>query len=53
METTIYQIIDTKTGKQVGKDYTYPQRNRARNRANKLDLEYGAFRYTVRPVFTR
>lgn len=51
MQNTIYKIIDMKTGEQIGKDYTYSQRKRARNRADKLDLEYGAYRYSVRPVF--
>lgn len=51
MTNTIYKIIDGKTGEQIGKDYTYAQRNRARNRADKLDLEYGAYRYSVKPVF--
>lgn len=50
MENTIYQLIDTQTGKVLG-TYTYAQRNRARNRADKLDQEYGAVRYSVRPVF--
>lgn len=41
-----YQIIDTKTGQQVGKDYA--SRARARSRADRLDNEYGAYRYAVR-----
>ena len=45
---TVYQIIDIKTGYQIGGDYT--NRRRASNRANKLDLEYGAIRYTVKTV---
>lgn len=51
MEKTIYQLMDTHTGKVLG-TYSYAQRNRARNRADKLDLQYGAVRYTVRPIFS-
>jgi len=51
MENTIYRIIDGRTGQQIGKDYTYAQRSRARNRAEMLNLDYGAHRYSVRPVF--
>lgn len=51
MENTIYKIIDSKTGQQVGKDYTWKDRNRARSRADKLDLRYGAVRYIVKPIF--
>ncbi|MBD4207880.1 hypothetical protein [Staphylococcus aureus] len=46
---TTYQIIDIKTGTQVGA--TYSDRKRASARANKLDLAYGAVRYVVRPIF--
>lgn len=46
---TAYKIIDIQTGRQVGKNYT--QRSRAYRRADKLDLEYGAVRYVVKPVF--
>jgi len=42
----MYKIIDIQTGLQVGKDYA--SRKRASTRANKLDLEYGAVRYSVR-----
>lgn len=52
MENTIYQLIDNQTGKVLG-TYTYAQRNRARNRADKLDLQHGAVRYIVRPIFDR
>lgn len=47
-----YRIIDGHTGKQVGKDYTYANRNRARSRADKLDNDYGSYRYHVRPVYS-
>lgn len=46
-ENRVYIIVDTKTKKQVGKDYT--DRQRASTRADKLDLEYGAVRYVVKP----
>jgi hypothetical protein len=52
MENTIYNLTDLHTGKILG-TYTYAQRNRARNRADKLDLEYGAHRYSACPVFDR
>lgn len=45
---TKYIIIDRHTGDQMGKPYT--DKNRARNRANKLDLQYGAYRYTVKQI---
>jgi hypothetical protein len=44
----MYEIIDNQTGLRVGGTYT--NRRRARTRADKLDLAYGAYRYTVRPV---
>ena len=50
MENTTYQLIDTQTGKILG-TYGYAQRNRARNRADKLDLQHGAVRYIVKPIF--
>lgn len=50
MQNTTYQIIDTHTGLQIGRTYKYSQRNRARSRADKLDMEYGAYRYSVRMV---
>ena len=50
METKIYKIIDKNTNLQVGKDYAYNQRNRARARADKLDLAYGAYRYIIKAV---
>lgn len=53
METTTYQIIDLKTGNPVSAVYTYPQRNRARTRAEKLNLQYGAHRYAAQPNFQK
>lgn len=53
METTTYQIIDHHTGKPVSGVYAYAQRNRARNRAEKLNLQYGAHRYAAQPTFNQ
>lgn len=44
----MYNIIDTKTGANVGKPYK--TRRTAQRRADKLDNEYGAVRYVVREV---
>ena len=49
MENTIYELIDTKTQKVIG-TYSYAQRNRARARRDKLDLQYGAVRYILKPT---
>lgn len=46
-ENRVYIIVDSKTKKQVGKEYT--ARKPADRRANKLDLAYGAVRYVVKP----
>ena len=46
MENTTYQLIDTQTQKVIA-TYSYAQRNRARARRDKLDLQYGAVRYIV------
>jgi len=43
-----YDIIDTRT-QQVVKSAT--QRKRARTIADKLDSEYGAVRYIVKPIW--
>jgi len=51
LDKATYKIIDLKTQQQVGKNYKGTQRNRARARADKLDLEYGAYRYIVRAIF--
>jgi hypothetical protein len=50
MENTIYNLTDLHTGNVLG-TYKYAQRKRARNRADKLNLQYGAHRYDARPVF--
>ena len=41
---TRYQVIDCYTGKVLGE---YASRRRATNRADALDLQYGAVRYAV------
>lgn len=51
MEKNIYKIIDVKTTYQIGNDYSYQQRKRARARAEKLNLEYGCHRYHVKVIF--
>ena len=51
MESTTYQIIDLQNGNAVSGVYSYAQRNRARNKAEKLNQEYGAHRYTAKPTF--
>lgn len=43
----MYQVIDKQTGKVVG---TYQDAKRARNRRDRLDLQYGAIRYYVNRV---
>jgi hypothetical protein len=43
-----YQIFDSKEKKFVSA--LYKDRKRARSRADKLDLEYGAIRYQVKEV---
>lgn len=46
--SNVYQVIDRKTNTVVG---TYDNRKAASRRADKLDLAYGAIRYTVRVIF--
>lgn len=53
MEDTQYQVIDLKTKQPVGSIYKYPQRNRARSRAEALNQEYGSHRYTAQPIFPK
>ena len=43
-----YEVVDSRTGKVMGKPYT--SKSRARARADKLDNDYGAYRYKVRKV---
>ena len=40
----MYQVIDRQTNNLMG---TYSTSKRARNRADKLDLAYGSYRYKV------
>jgi len=43
-----FVIVDGQTGERVGKPYTgKTARKRARTRMDKLDLEYGAYRYRI------
>ena len=44
-----YQIYNVRTKQNVGT--TYNCRKRARTRAEKLNLEYGAYSYTVRFIY--
>lgn len=43
----MYQVIDSKTGFIVA---TYPTRKQASRRADKLDMAYGAIRYSIRMI---
>ena len=43
-----YEVVDSRTDKVLGKPYN--SKSRARARADKLDNEYGAYRYKVRRV---
>lgn len=43
-----YVIVDIQTNAIVGKPYT--DSNRARARADKLDMDYGAHRYQAIPI---
>jgi hypothetical protein len=43
-----FEVVDSKTGKVVGKPYS--SRSRARARVDKLDNEYGGYRFKVRRV---
>lgn len=47
-----YELIDSKTGRLI-RVYAVAQRNIGRRRADKLDREYGAIRYSCRPIFTK
>lgn len=42
-----YQVIDRHTGTIVG---TFKSKQAARNKRDRLDLQYGAVRYSVREV---
>lgn len=43
----VYQVIDRITGKIVG---TYNNRRSAQNKRDKLDNQYGGYRYYVKAV---
>jgi hypothetical protein len=45
-----YKIIDKLKGIQIGTDYVIEGKRRARNRADKLDNQYGAYLYYVKPI---
>ncbi len=45
-----YVIVDGHTGQIVSKPYSYANRNRARARADRMDNEYGAYRYRATPT---
>jgi hypothetical protein len=45
-----YELVDAHTGT-ILKRYEDGQHKAARNRANRLDNQYGAVRYVVRMVF--
>lgn len=44
-----YELVDGRTGQLLG---TYKHRTAANNRRDKLDNEYGAYRYKVRAVWS-
>ena len=48
MNGNTYQVIDNQTKKVMG---TYTTRAAASRRADKLDLAYGAIRYTVKIIW--
>lgn len=48
MEIELWEIIDGQTGQRVGKPYK--NKSRARRRVDRLDNEYGAYRYQARPI---
>jgi hypothetical protein len=48
MDETTYQVIDIQTKAVVG---TYKTRAAASRRADKLDMAYGAVRYTVKTIW--
>lgn len=45
---TTYQVIDNQTQQVV---YTTDNRKRAYNKADRLDRNYGAIRYIVKPIW--
>jgi hypothetical protein len=53
IENTTYQIIDTQNKQPVGSTYKYSQRNRIRDKAEKMNQEHGSHRYIVQPSFSK
>ena len=51
MAITGYKLIDTKT-KTVIQTYAANKGQVARNRMDRLDNQYGAYRYSVKPIFS-
>lgn len=49
MKIVGYKIIDQKTGEQVGG--IYQDGRRASRRVDQLDNQYGAVRYSRRPIY--
>jgi hypothetical protein len=49
---TEYRIMDTQTKWPVGSPYSLQQKNRARSKAEKMNQEFGAVRYSVQPIFS-
>lgn len=47
---TAYILVDGRTGRLI-KLYGPDKRRVASRRADRLDLQYGSYRYQVRPVF--
>lgn len=50
VEVERYELVDRHTGKVLG-TYKPSQRKRARNRVDKLDNEYGAYRYGLNTIW--
>ena len=49
-EDSRYHIVDHQTGKKMtDKGYSHAQRNKARNKAESMNMEYGAHRYSAQP----
>lgn len=48
MNEILFQIVNNQTGAIVGKPYK--NKNRARTQRDKLDNEYGGYRYSVKEV---
>jgi hypothetical protein len=52
LRVQMYMVIDRKTGDKIGKG-SYQSIKRARNKRDKLDNEYGGYRYFVREIETQ